>query len=199
MRWGEVKPGWSLGGRALCCVRVVAGFQPTRVGWAAGLPLGVSVLWARIVPSHRTKRRPRLPGPQPVPPSRAPGPPPPRSTHAPARPHPWSCCSLPRPVPLPLPATPPTPPPQLVVLGPGGSEQRWESGPNRTISLQPPPPEDWVQTPGAAAPDTVNGHFVLLCHWGLTGCAQALYRPHLGDAEGEREAGWAACRTSRHF
>ena len=76
---------------------------------------------------------------------------------------------------------------QLVVLGPNGGEQRWEAGPNRTITLQRPPDDD-VLPPAegapAGAPPSVNGHYVLLCHWGLPGCSQALYRPHLDDDEG---------------
>ncbi|GLC54697.1 hypothetical protein PLESTB_000896500 [Pleodorina starrii] len=91
---------------------------------------------------------------------------------------------------------------KLVVLGPGGGEERWEAGPNRTLTLQTPPPEDFLPPPPpppstSAPPSTasasadephpepssarraVAGHYVVLCHWGITGCSQALYRPNV--------------------
>lgn len=75
---------------------------------------------------------------------------------------------------------------QLVVLGPGHGEQRWEAGPNRTLTLQPPPPEDILPPPPGSPPGTpptaVSGHYVVLCHWGITGCSQALYRPNADAA-----------------
>ncbi|EFJ50769.1 hypothetical protein VOLCADRAFT_88626 [Volvox carteri f. nagariensis] len=85
---------------------------------------------------------------------------------------------------------------KLVVLGPGPGDQRWEAGPNRTLTLQVPPPEDILppppssaqppphpSAPSAAVPRPpargVAGHYVLLLHWGITGCSQPLYRPDL--------------------
>lgn len=42
---------------------------------------------------------------------------------------------------------------QLVVVGPNG-EQRWEAGPNRTLSLAVPPPEDILPPPEDAPEGT---------------------------------------------
>ncbi|GFR46509.1 hypothetical protein Agub_g8092, partial [Astrephomene gubernaculifera] len=141
---------------------------------------------------------------------------------------------------------------KLVVLGPGEGEQRWEAGPNRTLTLQPPPREDWLlpapPTPHAAttatavtdtansaagsssaslsaattspassssssspSPSTspspspssssacgsVSGHYVVLCHWGITGCTQALYRPNLAAPSSEMEDEEAGEESSR--